>query len=487
MTVARSFACIALGVFVSGAAGAAARPSAPHAASGAASGPYAVVVSAKTHADASWRRVVDALREKYDAKVIVYPKSVTGARAELSKAIPRYACFVARPEEAGRAFVVAVHRMTRQLDDDPYTDVLWGILTGYEPADALRIARYKEPLIIRRAASGTSAMPLAPFDEAVKFGERARGVKWVKAAGGAEEKQSCPADSTAALVETLNEFKPDLFMTSGHATPRDWQIGYSYRDGQFRCKDGQLYGLDLKRRKHPIDSPNPKVYLPVGNCLMGHIPRRDCMALAFMRTGGVHQMIGYTVNTWFGYGGWGVRDLLLGQPGRFSLSEAFYLNNQALVHRLQTRYPDKADVNFGKFDMERDRGLLGRLAARHGLYDGATRKLRRELAGLLWDRDTVAFYGDPAWEARLAPRDLPWRQTLTESGGRYVFEIAAAKKGNWPGRPVMALLPWRVRDVAVVEGADLKPVVTDNFILVPLTGAFEQGRVVRVVFTAAKY
>ena len=451
-----------------------------------ASGQYAVVVSRKTHADAGWRRVIDALREKHEAKVIVYEKSVADAREKLAAALPRYACFVAPPAETGRQFVVDVHRMTRKLDDDPYTDVLWGILTGYEPDDALRIARHTKPLIIRRGASGTVAMSLAPFDEAVKFDERARSVKWVKTAGGKQEKQTCPADSTAAIVETLNKFKPDLFMTSGHATPRDWQIGYSYRNGQFRCRDGQLYGLDLKKKRHPIRSPNPKVYLPVGNCLMGHIPQRDCMALAFMRTGGVYQMIGYVVNTWYGYGGWGVRDLLLAQPGRFSLAEAFYLNNQALVHRLRTEYPDKADVNFEKFDMERDRGLLDKLAAKHGLVDEKARKFRKDTAGLLWDRDTVAFYGDPAWDARLAPRDLAWKQTLTESGGTWTFEIVARQDGKWPGRPVMAMLPRRVGQVRVTEGADLKPLITDNFILVPLKGRFEKGRIVRVAFTAAR-
>ena len=106
-------------------------------------GSYAVIVSRATYGDPQWRPVVDALRTKHEAAVLVYPGAVADVRPALAEVFPRYACFVARPEEAGRDFVVAVHRMTRALDADPYTDVLWGILTGYEAADALRIARLK--------------------------------------------------------------------------------------------------------------------------------------------------------------------------------------------------------------------------------------------------------------------------------------------------------------------------------------------------------
>ncbi|MCX6997734.1 MAG: hypothetical protein NTV49_11755 [Kiritimatiellaeota bacterium] len=111
---------------------------------------YAVVVSRKTIADPQWKQVVDALKRKHHAAVVVYADSVEQSRDEFARIFPRYACFVATPEEAGRKFVVTVHRLTRALDDDPYTDVLWGILTGYDATDALRIAKYDRPLHLRR-------------------------------------------------------------------------------------------------------------------------------------------------------------------------------------------------------------------------------------------------------------------------------------------------------------------------------------------------
>ncbi len=442
-------------------------------------GSYAVVVSKATHADKSWRAVVDVLVEKYQARVIVHKTGIGEARAELAKRMPNYVCFVATPAEAGRDAVVAVHRLMRKLDDDPYTDAMWGILTGYDAADALRIAKYGKPLTVKNALCGTSGVGLAPFVVGKQFSEGKAGQLVVKTVDGKTVSRTCPADSTATIVKVLNDEAPDCFFTSGHATTRDWQMGFRYRNGQFRCKDGQLYGLDLKRNRHDINSPNPKVYLPVGNCLIGQIPDRECMALAWMHTGGAYQMIGYTVLTWYGYGGWGVRDLFCGQPGRFTLAEAFYFNNQALVHQLETRFPASARVDFQRYDLERDRSLLARLARTH--------KLRaKDPLGLLWDRDTVAFYGDPAWHAALPVGERAWEQKLTVNGDTMTFTVTTLKAGSWPGRPLAAFLPRRVGDVRILKGAEHKPLIVDNFILLPLKGEFAKGQVMEVRFTIGK-
>jgi hypothetical protein len=82
-------------------------------------GKYAVVVSKKTYADAEWKKVVEALMKKHQAEVVEYDDKVDGALDSLKKSMPRYVCFVAKPEEAKREFVVAVSRLTRKLNDDP--------------------------------------------------------------------------------------------------------------------------------------------------------------------------------------------------------------------------------------------------------------------------------------------------------------------------------------------------------------------------------
>ena len=422
---------------------------------------YAVTVSQSTYDQDNWKPVVEALVKKYGAKVIIYDKAVAESLEELQRQFPRYTCFVAQPTETTRQFVAEVHRLTRQLDDDPYTDTRWGILTGYDAANALAIAQHDKPLVVRKVASGTE-VALDCCEQGLWYDELVKGKMVRKQPGGKIEQLRWPDDTTAALVNTLNEYRADLFVTSGHAGERSWQIGFRYRNGQFLCAKGRLYGLDTQGKRHPIDSPNPKVYMPVGNCLMGHVDGRDAMALAWLNSAGVKQMLGYTVPTWYGYGGWGCLDYFVEQPGRYTFSEAFFANHHALVHRLGDPATNAGDKR-----------------------------------GLAFDRDVVAFYGDPAWQARMATGKLAYGQTLTVENGVYAFEIRpnigdnsfAAVNTNGSqrgGRPLVHLLDHRVKDVQIIDGADLKPVIADDFILVPRPQRCESTRSYRVVFHAER-
>ena len=77
---------------------------------------------------------------------------------------------MAKHDEVTRALVSQVHQLTRGLDDDPYADTLWGILTGFDAANALDIAETKAPLVIERVASGTEIALGLLFDrDAVAF------------------------------------------------------------------------------------------------------------------------------------------------------------------------------------------------------------------------------------------------------------------------------------------------------------------------------
>lgn len=455
-----------------------------------AEGGYAVVVSKATLADAPWKAVVDALVEKHRATTIVYPEQVDQALPELRKEFPRYVCFVAQPTEADRQFVADVHCLTRRLDDDPYTDALWGILTGYDAADALRIARQNEPLEIRRTAAGTE-IDLDACDEGVWYCELTQGKMVRKTPGKPPQEEQGLADTTKALVDALNAYKAQLFVTSGHATERDWQIGFSYRNGQFRSKAGKLFGLDTRGARFPVHSDNPKVYLAVGNCLMGHIDGPDAMALAFLHSAGVCQMVGYTVPSWYGYAGWGMLDYFVEQPGRFSAAEAFFANEQALLHRLETCFPGGASLAVEPGEVPAVLPKASQAARKAGLT-------KKDAAGLLYDRDSVAFYGDPAWPARMAPGALRWKQRLTEAKGVYTFEVrpTAGEKSfatvntngsQRGGRPIFQFLPRRIdaSSVQIVEGAEFAPVVTDNFLLVPNPGEAATARPMKIVFRAA--
>ena len=449
---------------------------------------YAVVVSKQTLGDASWKKVVDTLVKEHNATVVAFDTDVDSALPELRRQYPRYVCFVARPAEAGRRFVGQVHRLTRRFNDDPYTDCFWGILTGYDAANALRIAAYTKPLTIHKMAAATEiALDMCEAGAWYSEVEKNRAVR--KEPGQRLMEFKAPDDTTKALADLLTDYHADLFITSGHASERDWRIGYAYRNGSFRCEHGQLYGLDTAGQRHPIQSDNPKVYMPIGNCLMGHIDGPEAMALAYMNSAGVKQMLGYTMPTSYGYGGWGCLDYFVEQPGRYTFTEAFFANQNALIHRLATYFPELVNAETDENGVTSAAIVLSDKAKAAGLTEEDGR-------WLLFDRDTVAFYGDPAWEARMAKMETAWEQTLTEKDGLWTFEIKPNrgaktfepinKNGSQRGgRPIVQFLPRRVKSAQVIEGADLNPVVTDGFVLIPNPMECQPGKAYRVVFRAA--
>jgi len=451
----------------------------------AASSDYAVVVSQKTAGIDAWSSVTQSLAAKHQGVIITFTNSVDEALPALQRQFPRYVCFVARPEEATREFVAQVHRLTRRFNDDPYTDCFWGILTGHDATNALRIVKQSAPLIVRRVGASTP-IALDMVEEGVWYSELEKNKMVKKEKGGVAKDLHGPDDTTHALVNLLNDYHADLFITSGHASEHDWSIGYRYRNGFFRHDGGQLYGADAAGQKFNVDSPNPKIYMPVGNCLMGHVTGPDCMATAWMNSAGVCQMFGYTVETWYGYGGWGVLDYFVEQPGRYTFTEAFFANQLALEHRLATYFPELLQVKFDPAANTAIEPVLGTAAKAAGLtvQDGR---------GLVYDLDTVAFYGDPAWQVRMADEPKFFEQKLTGGKNTFTFEITPNRGADSfqpvntngsqrGGRPFIAFLPHRVGGVKIIEGAELNPVITDNFILVPNPGTCDPAKKYRVVF-----
>ncbi len=448
---------------------------------------YCVVVSRKTAEDKAWSKVVASLGKKHGAQILRYDESVEEVLPSLRKAFPRHACFVARPDETTKDFVRGVHRLTRKLDDDPYADLFWGILTGRNAENALAIAKTSEPLVIRNSLSCTE-IALDRCERGKWFCELRKGHGMTKEHGGEAKAIKLPQDTTARFVKELNDGKPDLFITSGHATERDLQLGYRYRNGVFRCKDGTLFGDDLSAQRHPVNSPNPKVFMPIGNCLMGHLDGSDSMAAAFLGSAGVRQMMGYVEVTWYGYMGWGCLDYFVEQPGRYTFNEAFFANHHALIHRLETSFPEIArHVPHNS----RARPHIGRPSTE-------ARKLRlgtNDARGLLFDRDIVAFYGDPAWQAKMADGKLNWEQILVREGDEHRFTVLpklgrnSFRPVNTNGvqrgyRPFVAFFDKRLGPAKIVSGQELNPVVTDTFILVPNPPSKQPPKSIEIVFRA---
>jgi zinc protease len=409
---------------------------------------YAILTWKSTHQQAPWQAVIEALAKKHNAAVLVYEKDPSEVLPALQKIHPRDVAVVGTSDLVHGAFINQFHRLMRQIDADPYTDARWGVITGRSADDAMKIVNEVNPLEIRRTVSGRR-IATTMCEEAECFDEltpRGHSVKKVD-----EAEKELPLDDDDSVAELAAAFanpKTDLIITSGHATTRDWQPGFSYKNGSFHSRDGVIYGRDLQRKEHPVRNDNPKVYLPCGNCLMGLVDDSDAMALAWMHSVGVRQLAGYVEPTWYGYMGWGMMDYFVEQPGRYTFAEAFIANQLALVHRLKT------SANLSAMDRK----------------------------GLLFDRDMVAFYGDPAWSAKMAQAPLPFSQKLEQDDvgisleikplqGEKSYEPINTNGSQRGGRPFIAFLESRI-DPEKYEylGAE-NAILADDFVLVPRPAA----------------
>jgi len=407
-----------------------------------------VLVSAATREDEGWAKVVARLESAHAAEVLVFRSSPAELQEELRRRQPRFVTWVARPTELGPKAAVVMHRLASENDADPFEDFRWGVVTGLDAGQALKLADPGQPLVIRTVGAGTS-FAMECVEQGYWFSEFKAGESWEKAAGGAPREVPGAKDSTASIVAKLNEGRTDLFITSGHATEHDWQPGYRYRNGTFGHQEGGVVGKALDGTVHRLASANPKVYLPIGNCLMGNVPGGDCMALSWMASGGVRQMVGYVQPTWFGYAGWGVLDYFLEQPGRFNLSQAWLANHHALRWRLQEVAAGRAPAG--------------------------------DRRGLEFDRDMTILYGDPHWDARLAPGPLRWTETLTTlpsgeiewviapTAGQRTFVPVDTNGSQRGGRPLVAFLPRHAAGWEVVAGP-AQVVAADDFVLLPNPG-----------------
>lgn len=373
---------------------------------------YVIVCSRAT--SRLWSRALSKLVKKKETRwpsggvtTVLYDRGqLESCFEELTSLKPHYCCFLAHHSECSKLFVQEVNRLTRRLDPThPFSDTIWGILTGLTEDDILS-ALEQEPLVIRRVV-GNCPVDLEKFRTGVWFSEFEQGVSYHKTLGESEAmKVECPDDTTELIVREVSEDRKvpheakdeekgvDMIITSGHATEDDWNIAYCYRGGKFFCNEGQLFGSTVMGDAiHVSRSKSPKVLSAAGNCLMGHIAHKSCMALGWMHSANVVQMVGYVEPTWFGYGGWGVHKYFINNPGSMSLAEAFFANQQSLIHSLYSEYSKHVDSSLGDH---------------HSVYDkcfdtseSALESISRECSGLLYDRDNVAFYGDPAYQAQL--------------------------------------------------------------------------------------
>lgn len=476
-----------------------------------AKGEYAVLMSKACAGDKNWKDMGDALASRYQGKVILWDKSPRDAQAELKKLFPRYLAVIVKPEEAARTLVNDLFRMTRQFNDDPYGDCIWGLITGRTAIEAAKVVEADDsPLVIKRAL-GTTGFDHNRFDRSFMITDWGPNESWEQKnhgeTDGKKTHPETPEGMAFLFTEKWKEIDPQLIVTSSHATPYNLEMPFSKgliasMDGRFHIlRADQLRGFaqflrgamfdgsekDLQNFIRTSNAPllpisnTPKVWVAAGNCLFGNANcSPNTMVVTALGAAGCKQVVGYTVPSWYGKGGWGTLSSFFDNTTTTTLSEAWFLNNQSILEETQRRFPKLMTLQFDEAELspkdkegkERMNQFFQKLSSTgYGTEEDNTP------LGLVHDRDTVALYGDPAKVVVLdakAPSRAPWTcpPDWTINGSTATLEITANKdhKGTFsfwfPHR-----LPAEWGTPVLVAGDKETPVkntgvATENFVLI---------------------
>lgn len=457
---------------------------------------YTVVITETTAADPAWVAVADALVAKYPGaqKVVIPALTEKDLTEALRSTNARYAGIVVKPEEVGRDTINHMHRAARKVDDDVWGDCMWGIVTGYSADDAMRIAKDDQPLVIKRLL-GTTNVGWHHFEYSYCITDWTNS-PILEQTGGVEP-TSTTYDATtkegAALLEhgfqslfanCLANKKPQMVVTSSHATQFNLempfsrglifphgnrfyqlgkrQMGYFFRPlTKARQGNTDLVGKLATQVKAPVIEPDgtTRIWLASGNCLFGDACHtKHSMAVTALSAYTCNQVVGYTVPSWYGAGGWGTLSCFFDAANGTSLAEAWFMNNQFILHNTQEIDPVLLNVQFNgeQIDQKLQSDVFSSGAA-------LTQKNAKDALGYVHDRDVVAFYGDPAWSASLDCSQAPCPFTIEWQNAKQ-FTITAnmdhkGRLGVW--FPTAAT--GQDAKGCNVEGA----VLTDDFILIP--------------------
>jgi hypothetical protein len=425
---------------------------------------YLVVASERCRATDGWRQVVGALAAKHAAEMIFFVESPDELLPELRRRSPRVIGMVAMPDEAGRDRVGALNRVFRRINDDPWLDVRWGLVTGASWADAMEVVRTTSPLVISRVLANTP-IPFQNVADGVWFDEGIAGRRMERSGGGDPQEILGDAEIADDFAAAFNDAPPDLLVTSGRTNEERWMLGYLFDGGRVVVsEEGDLRARRLDGSEIPLRNPGPMAMLGAGSCLLGFVPNDRVLPLAFIHDAGARQIVGYASTTWHGAGGWDVFHRFLEEPGRWTLSESTWLAQQELIRRFRDEFPGFEEFStegFGERDVPEFQFAISEAT---GMPRSDPRF--RDLAGYLWDRDAIVLLGDPEWSVRMPDGPLPWSSDVQRIGDRLLINITVNSELAEVSTPVV-IFEDRVIPGVVVAGKELGPVVTPDLVFLP--------------------
>jgi transglutaminase-like putative cysteine protease len=425
---------------------------------------YVVIASRRCRETDGWSQVAAALAAKHACDLLIFDESPDELHADLVARRPRLVGVVAMPDEAGRARVGEIHRLLRQLDDDPYLDARWGMVTGASWADAMEIVRATRPLEISKMLANTP-VPLEVVPDAAYFDEGVAGRRVVRLDGGQAWPILGDPHTADDFARTFDRLRPDLLVTSGRTNEERWMIGHTFDGGRvIAADDGGLRARTPDGVEVPIHAEGPMAMLGAGSCLLGFIPNADVLPLRFVRHAGARQIVGYCSTTWHGAGGWDLYARMLDEPGRHDLATNAWLAQQDLVRRFDAAFPGMPVLSTAGFDERAVPEFRQAVSDATGMP--RTDDRFDDLSGLLWDRDALVVIGDPAWSVRLPEGDLPWYADVNRDGDLLLIDVHVRR--DLTDRPTPAIvLDDRIVPGRVIESSGLDPVVLDDLVFLP--------------------
>lgn len=467
-----------------------------------ASNEYVVITSQDVRDDSDWNRIVQALQEKHQAAVLVYQIAPEELLPALQKRRPRYVAVVEKPEKLGRDYVIALNRLSRRVDDDIYADFLWGIITGYDADAAMKMVRNStEPLVMKDAVATIMELHSAKwFDryawiddhtmglwgekkskndtvETYQLPMKKKKLRYTLSHGKTQEVERMmvePKDEMQTFYDIYAQYDPDLVVTAAHATERNLEMPFSL--GNIKPRNGVLY-MDFPDGPQDMkESGKRKVYLPIGNCLIANVNNtKESMAIAWMNSANAATMVGYVVTTWHGRNGWGGLKYLVTTPGRYSVAEAFYMNQQDFLHQLNEWSPQLTTAAY-PYDARNEFVEAPQMVA-----EILGTQPTNDQVGFLHDRDVLAYYGDPKWDVRLQeiPEENDFTVTTEVKGKKCLvtirtkanFSLERMKGDKFKEEHVLDLpfshfFKERLNHPRLAPGQDWKVAVDENFLLI---------------------
>ena len=436
---------------------------------------YAVIIKQSTYNDPDWAAVAEALLNRYQGQLFVWNTSLFEVQNAVSLYHPTHIAYVCEALTASASFVQnSAWPFSRQLDADPYGDAIWGIITGYDAEDAMRLST-APGFTVKTMLGGTNCCDVGYYPQGIATYEATYNQYTVKVTDslGTATYNNGPTDRTEWLMTMINEgiemfnFDPvDIFMTSGHGNHDLWQLHYptSGLEGYFRSSSGQLYGDPYSGPNINANSLNPKIYMALGNCYVGKIQSMSSMAPAWIHTGGALLMTGYTIGEGSNCCQHGGTKAFFHRQGLYTWPEAFFLANQNIKFDILNSTPGANPNDLNGSALYGDPALDARLDVSSGI-----------IIGSMYSENIEVSPGTAVDTVRI---------TVT-----MLMEGSPGYTSKWGNRHPTILLPFPAYNVNVLYHTCLDVVVMDNFALMYVwhqgMGTYPAGTTWELMFTCS--